>query len=79
MVRGTSVVLLAGYATGDALDVELTVPIRDDSLFEGTETFEVVLSTSSEGVVLGTPFVKTIQIEDNDGEFFSTQCIVSVC
>ena len=66
MVAGASVELQAGYTTGDPLDVELTVPLRDDSLFENTETFEVVLSSDSDGVVLGAPFVKTVHIEDND-------------
>ena len=65
-VRSTSVVLQAGYATGDPLDVELTVPIRDDNLFEDTETFEVVLSSDSDGVVLGATSVKTVHILDND-------------
>ena len=68
-MRESKVVLQPGYTTGDPLDVELTVPLRDDSLFEGTETFEVVLSSDSEGVVLGAPFVKTVLIEDNDCEF----------
>ena len=56
----TTVNLPAGYATGDPLQMELTVPIMDDSLFEDTETFQVVLSSDSEGVVLGSPFIKTV-------------------
>ena len=65
----TTVNLPAGYATGDPLEMELTVPIMDDSLFEDTETFQVVLSSDSEGVVLGSPFIKTVFIQDNDGGF----------
>ena len=67
-VRGTSVVLQAGYTTGDPLEMELTVPIRDDSLFEDTETFQIVLSSTSNGVVLGSPSVKTVHILDNDSK-----------
>lgn len=65
-----SVSLPAGYTSGDLLTNELTVPIRDDELLENRESFEVLLRVESEneGVVLGTPRIMTIMIEDNDSE-----------
>ncbi len=43
-----------------------TVPINDDSLFEGNENFSVTLSAPTGGATLGTPSTATVTIVDND-------------
>ncbi len=42
------------------------VPVVDDALVEGNETFNVVLSSPDSGAVEGTPFTSTILILDDD-------------
>jgi uncharacterized delta-60 repeat protein len=49
----------ATYAT-------ITIPIHDDALAEGDESFEVVLRNPTGGAVLGETPVTTITIRDND-------------
>jgi glucose/arabinose dehydrogenase len=44
----------------------LVVPIADDCLAEGSETFTVTLSAPSPGLALGTPAVAQVTITDND-------------
>ena len=46
------------------------VPILNDELDEGTESFSVeIISVPSSGVVLGDPGRSIISITDNDGEY----------
>ena len=52
------------FAAGET-STTLTIPIIDDSLAEGNETFSVVLSNPT-GATLGTPFTATVSITDND-------------
>ncbi len=44
----------------------ILIPITDDTLPEGEETFTVRLTNPSTGVVLGSPGVATVTIIDND-------------
>ena len=45
------------------------IPILNDQLDEGTESFSVeIISVPSSGVVLGDPERSTISIIDDDGE-----------
>lgn len=53
------------WATGDAAAKTITVPIIDDALVEGNETFSVTLSGVAGGALLGTATV-TVTIMDND-------------
>ncbi|HEX4934547.1 MAG TPA: Calx-beta domain-containing protein, partial [Gemmatimonadaceae bacterium] len=53
------------WAAGDATSRTIVIPILNDTLAEGTETFTVSLNTPS-GVVLGSPSSATVSIADND-------------
>ena len=44
------------------------MPIIEDNIAEDIESFNGLLSTSEDSVVLG-PSLATIQIEDNDSKF----------
>ncbi|MDX6692429.1 MAG: trimeric autotransporter adhesin [Blastocatellia bacterium] len=53
------------WTDGDAANKTITVPINDDSIFEGDETFSVSLDTAT-GATLGSPSTATVTINDND-------------
>lgn len=53
------------WADGDAANKIVNIPICDDTVFEGDETFTVTLSNAT-GATLGTPSSATITIQDND-------------
>ena len=53
------------FAAGQATQ-NITIPILNDGLREGNETFGVTLRNPSTGTVLGTPATVTVRIEDND-------------
>ncbi len=54
----------------------ITIPITDDSLVEGTETFKVGLSNPSAGSTIGGISVATVSILDNDSSvYFSTNAV----
>ena len=61
---------------------EFTVVITDDSLIEGTESFQLLLSIpedlTSKGVQVGPNSAATVTIMDNDGEVVYSNC-VHVC
>lgn len=44
----------------------VTIPILEDSLIEGNESFKIVLQNPTGGITLGTPIAQTITIVDND-------------
>jgi len=44
----------------------ITVPIIDDGMFEGNETFQIALSNPSSGFALNAPAILTVTIIDND-------------
>jgi hypothetical protein len=44
----------------------ITVPVIDDTLVEGNETFSVALSSPGGGATLGSPAAATVTIVDND-------------
>jgi hypothetical protein len=45
----------------------IVIPVNDDSLVEGNETFSVSLSGPSGGATLGSPNTAVVTIVDNDG------------
>jgi YD repeat-containing protein len=53
------------WASGDSANKTFTVPILEDSLVEGAETFTATLSGAT-GASLGSPASATITITDND-------------
>ncbi|PYK97616.1 MAG: hypothetical protein DME19_15725, partial [Verrucomicrobia bacterium] len=60
----------------------ITIPILDDGLVEGDETFQVTLSNPTSGVILGAPSTAVVTIQDNerpvvlDGTFSSVSVAV---
>jgi hypothetical protein len=53
------------FAPGD-LSKTFTVPIINDNVFEGNETFNLTLSNASAGVLLGSPSTMVVTIQDNE-------------
>jgi hypothetical protein len=53
------------WADGDSADKSATITILDDTAYEESETFTVVLSGAS-GASLGSPSSTTVTIADND-------------
>ena len=62
----TSVVGTINWLNGETADQFFDVPILDDSVVEGPETFTVSLN-GAVGASLGSPDVTTVTIADNDG------------
>ncbi len=54
------------FAPGETQKI-ITVPVIDDSIAEGDETFSASLSNPSAGAALGDPNTTTVTINDNDG------------
>jgi hypothetical protein len=56
---------MVSWADGDTANKSFAVPIIDDSIYEGNETFTVSLSGAS-GASLGSPTSTTVTIIDNE-------------
>jgi len=54
------------FADGDTSDKTFTIPIVDDNIFEGNETFTINLSVATGGATLGTNRNAEITIIEND-------------
>jgi Leucine-rich repeat (LRR) protein len=54
------------WTDGDASDKTFTVPILDDTIFEGNETFNLTLSNATGGATIGDPAKAVVTIIDND-------------
>ncbi|MEN8218496.1 MAG: Calx-beta domain-containing protein [Pseudomonadota bacterium] len=54
------------WGTGDMDNKELIVQILDDWVFEGKESFSVVLSNPTNGATLGENTETTVVIADNE-------------
>lgn len=54
------------WGPGDTTDKSVTIPICDDSDFEGDENFNFTISTPTGGATLGTPSASLVTITDND-------------
>ena len=64
------------FAAGETVKT-FTVPISDDVLIEGNESFNVVLTGPSAGNFLGSPNTATVTIVDNDvATVFAPQLII---
>ncbi|HEX6364180.1 MAG TPA: Calx-beta domain-containing protein, partial [Albitalea sp.] len=55
-----------GWADGDASPKSFSIPLVDDTLQEGPETFPVNLSGPAGGATLGAPATANVTIADND-------------
>ena len=53
------------FANGDAVSKTFNVPITNDALVEGNETFNVNLSAPTGGATLGSPSTEVVTIVDN--------------
>ncbi len=53
------------WADGESGDKTITVPLRDDSVYEGAESFSLTLSAAS-GALLVSPYAATVTIMDNE-------------
>lgn len=62
----TAVSQTVTFADGSAADQVVTIPILDDTTFEGDETFQVMLSNPAGGATLAEPSAATITIQEND-------------
>jgi uncharacterized repeat protein (TIGR02543 family) len=54
------------WGNGDTSTKTITIPIIDDSTYEGNETFAVTLSNATGGASIGSPSTATITIIDDD-------------
>jgi hypothetical protein len=54
------------WANGDAMAKSFTVPITDDTTFEGNETVNLTLTSPTGGASLGTPSTAVLTITEND-------------
>jgi ribosomal protein L35AE/L33A len=54
------------WTDGDASDKTFTVPILDDTIFEGDETFNLTLTNATGGATIGEPAKAVVTINDND-------------
>lgn len=54
------------WAVSDSAAKTITVPIIDDALVEGNETFSVTLSAPTGGAIIGTPNRAVVTISNND-------------
>ncbi|MGE0355276.1 MAG: Calx-beta domain-containing protein [Burkholderiales bacterium] len=57
---------ILAWGDGDATVKTFTVPIADDSLVEGPETFFVTIANPTGGATLGSPSTASVTIADND-------------
>src|SRR5205085_12257962 len=53
-----------GFAANET-QKSITIPIIDDGMFEGNETFQIALSNPSSGFALNSPAILTVTIIDN--------------
>ena len=58
-------------STNAAIPQTVTIPILDDLLLEGSEVFDVTLTTNNSNVTL-LPNLTTVTIEDVEGKFTHT-------
>ena len=54
------------WADGDAADKTFSVPILDDSSYEGNETVNLTLSNPTGGATIGSPNAAVLSILDNN-------------
>jgi len=63
----TAISQTVSFASGDTANKTVSIPIIDDTLVEGNETVNLVLSSPTGGATLGSPSTAVLTITDNDG------------
>ena len=63
-------------STNEAIPQAVIIPVLDDLLLEGSEGFNVTLTTNNSNVML-LPNLTTVTIEDVEGKFAHT--VVALC
>ena len=66
------------WASGDAAAKTFSIPITDDSTFEGNETVNIALSNPTGGAAIGSPNTALLTIVDNEGPALPTLSISDV-
>jgi chitinase len=56
------------WVAGDPSSRTINIPITDDNVYEGNETFDVNLSSPGGGATLGTPSTATVTINENESQ-----------
>ncbi len=56
----------SNFTSGGATSVNINIPIAEDLLIEGPETFTLTLSNATAGCIIGAVSVATVTIDDND-------------
>lgn len=59
------------WAANDVANKTCSIPLLNDTTFEGTETLTATLSSPTGGMTLGSPLTSTVSITDNDAVSFS--------
>ena len=64
--RGAPMPLTVSWPIGDTTNKLVSVPIADDAVFEGSESFELGFIVTSGDAVAASPDTATVTIDDND-------------
>lgn len=65
------------WANGDSASKSFTIPITSDTLVEGNETVNVILSSATGGATLGSPATAVLTITDSPLPVSATHAIAS--
>ena len=65
-------------AGNDDMMLCIMIPIQDDQLCEGSETINVLLSSSDENALINSPSQGTVTILDDDGMYAFVACFCNL-
>ena len=66
--------------TAGMTEAEFNISVNDDNILEETETFKIIINSSSlpNNVTIGGLDEAAVTILDNDGEFYPTESVLSL-